>query len=340
MPRTLRVIVCECIHSDIIPQDVKRDVSAKLHEAGIAVDTVPDLCGLAARRDPMLEQVARADSIRIVACFPRAVKWLFDAAGAPLPAEDVGILNMRTQSAEEIVRMIVQAAEGIRPQNRIATWVPRSTVLGRPCSTSKLCLNVPPQPLPEPRDWVPWFPVIDRDRCTECRQCMNFCLFGVYGVSDEGEVEVRNPEKCKTNCPACARLCPQVAIIFPKYGSGPICGDDVREEDTKRGPVNVDVASLVGGDVYDRLRRRRKAGRERFSTKRDDEPSLAERAGAFKEVLDKLEVPPEVRQSICSDACSCGCVSNSPDSPEGPDCSCNDPDADDTDGKANCGCNR
>ena len=321
MPETLSVIVCECSHSDIIPQDVKRDVSAKLQEAGIAVDTVPDLCGLAARRDPMLEQVARADSIRIVACFPRAVKCLFDAAGAPLPAEGVSILNMRAQSAEGIVQMIVRDAESIQP-DRIAPA------------------------LPEPSDWVPWFPVIDRERCTKCRQCMNFCLFGVYGVSDEGEVEVRNPEKCKTNCPACARLCPQVAIIFPKYGSGPICGEEVREEDLEHEPVKVDVASLVGGDVYDRLRRRRKPAQERFSTDRDDAPSLAERADAFKEMLDRLEVPPELHQSICSAACSCGCACKGADAPQapdecaGPDCCCDDTEADDTDGKANCGCNR
>ncbi|HEX8311367.1 MAG TPA: ferredoxin family protein, partial [Chthoniobacteraceae bacterium] len=30
--------------------------------------------------------------------------------------------------------------------------------------------------------WKPWFPVIDYDRCTNCMQCLSFCLFGVYGV--------------------------------------------------------------------------------------------------------------------------------------------------------------
>ena len=27
--------------------------------------------------------------------------------------------------------------------------------------------------------WKPWFPVIDYDRCTNCMQCLSFCLFGV-----------------------------------------------------------------------------------------------------------------------------------------------------------------
>jgi len=40
--------------------------------------------------------------VRIAACFPRAVKWLFHAAKAPLPADATEILNMRVQSADEV----------------------------------------------------------------------------------------------------------------------------------------------------------------------------------------------------------------------------------------------
>ncbi|MEM9803556.1 MAG: hypothetical protein AAGA20_24785, partial [Planctomycetota bacterium] len=32
----------------------------------------------------------------------------------------------------------------------------------------------------EPGAWTPWFPVIDYDRCTNCMQCLSFCLFDVY----------------------------------------------------------------------------------------------------------------------------------------------------------------
>src|SRR5207302_575815 len=31
-----------------------------------------------------------------------------------------------------------------------------------------------------------WYPVIDYSRCTNCMECIDFCLFGVYGV-DAGE---------------------------------------------------------------------------------------------------------------------------------------------------------
>ena len=41
-------------------------------------------------------------------------------------------------------------------------------------------------------NWKPWFPVIDYDRCTNCMQCLSFCLFDVYGVDDEQEIQVQN----------------------------------------------------------------------------------------------------------------------------------------------------
>jgi len=40
-------------------------------------------------------------------------------------------------------------------------------------------------------------------------------MFGVFAV-DQNKVCVIKPESCKTDCPACARVCPQNAIMFPK----------------------------------------------------------------------------------------------------------------------------
>lgn len=51
-----------------------------------------------------------------------------------------------------------------------------------------------------------WYPVIDKDRCTECGKCFDFCPFGVYEMVDD-RVRVMNPANCKNNCPACARNC-------------------------------------------------------------------------------------------------------------------------------------
>eukprot|EP01031_Cornospumella_fuschlensis_P053301 gene53301-65102_t len=86
-------------------------------------------------------------------------------------------------------------------------------------------------PMNEPGKWKPWFPVIDYSRCTNCMQCLSFCLFDVYGVSKDNKIQVQNNDNCKTNCPACSRVCPEVAIMFPKYQAGPINGDDVSSID-------------------------------------------------------------------------------------------------------------
>jgi MinD superfamily P-loop ATPase len=61
-----------------------------------------------------------------------------------------------------------------------------------------------------------WYPVIDYSRCKNCRKCVDFCLFGVYALTNKN-VAVTNPDNCKNGCPACARTCPHRAIIFPHY---------------------------------------------------------------------------------------------------------------------------
>jgi NAD-dependent dihydropyrimidine dehydrogenase PreA subunit len=66
-----------------------------------------------------------------------------------------------------------------------------------------------------------WYPVMDGDRCTQCHHCLQFCLFGVYDLDGEGRVTVANPDACKPGCPACSRICPQGAIIFPLFAREP-----------------------------------------------------------------------------------------------------------------------
>ncbi len=68
-----------------------------------------------------------------------------------------------------------------------------------------------------------WYPVLDRTRCTSCQHCLQFCLFGVY-ASDAGRVVAVNPDNCKDGCPACARVCPEGAIIFPLSDEPAIAG--------------------------------------------------------------------------------------------------------------------
>jgi NAD-dependent dihydropyrimidine dehydrogenase PreA subunit len=148
--------------------------------------------------------------------------------------------------------------------------------------------------------WKPWFPVIDFSRCTNCMQCLTFCLFDVYGVSKDKKIEVRNPTNCKTDCPACSRVCPEVAILFPKYRGGPINGDEIRDEDLHREKMKVDISALLGGDIYAALRQRSTDAKARFSRERDEKRALDERRKCLTKLQQDLGIPPEVLAALPS----------------------------------------
>lgn len=102
-----RILYCHCAYAKVVAEDVKAEVLERLAESGIAFDAVPDLCEMSARRDPRLKELAADAPVKIAACYPRAVKWLFAAADAPLPQAGAEVLNMRTETAETIVKAII-----------------------------------------------------------------------------------------------------------------------------------------------------------------------------------------------------------------------------------------
>src|SRR5688572_6733988 len=153
---------------------------------------------------------------------------------------------------------------------------------------------------PTPGVWKPWFPVVDYSRCTNCMQCLSFCLFDVYGVSSDGKLQVQNQSNCKTECPACSRVCPEVAIMFPKYRHGPINGEEITADDVRREAMKVDISALLGGDIYSMLKDRSAKAKSRFSKERDDDRALQERQNCLITLRKDLDVPPEVLAALPS----------------------------------------
>ena len=149
-----------------------------------------------------------------------------------------------------------------------------------------------------PAAWKPWFPVIDYSRCTNCMQCLSFCLFDVYGVSTDQKIQVQNQSNCKTECPACSRVCPEVAIMFPKYRHGPINGEEVKTDDVRREAMKVDISALLGGDIYSMLRDRSVKAKSRFSKERDDDRALKERQNCLIALKNDLDIPAEVLAAL------------------------------------------
>jgi hypothetical protein len=87
-----------------------------------------------------------------------------------------------------------------------------------------------------------WYPVIDYARCTNCMECIDFCLFGVYGVDHHGLILVESQDSCKKGCPACSRVCPENAIMFPLHKTPAIAGADGEVAGLK-----IDLSKLFGG---------------------------------------------------------------------------------------------
>jgi NAD-dependent dihydropyrimidine dehydrogenase PreA subunit len=226
------ILICQCSARGLLSKSDKAD---SLVLSGQAV-VVSDLCQAAAEKDPILGEIAAAESPVIYACHPRAVRALFAFAGTPLP-ENAQLINLRTP---------------ILPHS-----------------------HTPTLPHPPPPDSA-WFPVIDGARCTNCGQCFEFCLFGVYEKDADGKVRVVNPQSCKNNCPACARICPAAAIIFPKVGESPINGAEISDEEMLKANIKVNVDEILGNDVYAALNAR-KQKRKSLLNQKKVEQALAER---------------------------------------------------------------
>src|SRR6185436_17619596 len=86
-----------------------------------------------------------------------------------------------------------------------------------------------------------WYPVIDYSRCTNCMECIDFWLFGVYGVDKVETILVEQPDNCRKGCPACSRVCPENAIIFPQHKTPTIAGAAV-----VAGALKIDLSKLFG----------------------------------------------------------------------------------------------
>jgi Pyruvate/2-oxoacid:ferredoxin oxidoreductase delta subunit len=316
-----RLLYCHCAYARVVPPAVKADVLAGLTNAGVAFEAVSDLCQMSARKDPRIKELAEGGPVTIAACYPRAVRGLFVQAETPLPDEGVTICNMRTDSAEDVLKVMLNgngnAAAAMAPAPEVAAEVPAvplplvSKAAMESASAAAMSAGGPAsdrvgsltRELEQPAagGWKPWFPVIDYTRCTNCMQCLSFCLFDVYGVKD-GKIQVQNQDHCKTDCPACSRVCPEVAIMFPKYRHGPINGDVVSADDIRREAMKVDISALLGGDIYAQLRDRSAKAKSRFSKERDEDRALTERQNCLIKLKQQmnLDIPAEVIAALPS----------------------------------------
>ena len=224
----------------------------------------------------------------------------------PTPARTIWCLDLRTHDSaqayvEEIRRI---AAEAATPVVDLMDWVdgsPRPDQMKRylhPTNNTSLGGadgNGKPddtpssqQPITRVEEDAPrrWYPVIDYSRCTNCLECIDFCLFGVYDVDPAETILVQQPDNCRKGCPACSRVCPENAIIFPQHKAPAIAGSAAVDV----GSLKIDLTKLFGPDTGE-------SSAEAAARERDEQLILAGRqavgmtAGIAKRQQDKEKGP-------------------------------------------------
>ena len=154
---------------------------------------------------PLWEELAEHTGQRVFLSWlhPRPVEWILRRH--PIDVEGLAIFNLSGfASPISAVMAVADALQDVR-QDSSKTLVPADTNDASRGKTERLTQRTRRR----------WYPVIDGSRCANCQHCLQFCLFGVYELDAQGKVEVRRPQQCKTGCPACARICPHSAIMFP-----------------------------------------------------------------------------------------------------------------------------
>jgi len=244
------IIYCKCENNEQISESSREAISEFLANSSLDYVEVSDLCVHAALSTSFFDKITRNSSLTIIACFPRSIQSLFKFAGIDLQGKQITFLNMRELHADEIISTI-------------------SGMIGE--KTGKT------YEIPEEDKRMSWYPVIDYDLCTNCGQCMDFCLFGVYERMADKSIKVVKPENCKDNCPACARICPHVAIIFPKLKEKPINGAEIIDTPDQK-HVQLDIKDMLGDDVYTALAARKKRAKKKLLKSCDCEKAKSERA--------------------------------------------------------------
>lgn len=251
------VIFCNC-GAKLIGNYRLEFISKYLKQAGHSFTEISDLCGCSVDRKSETRDLLHAtDEALIIACYPRSVKLLLENCGIDHQSLKLHFMNFRELSDDQIF-------DGIN------TFFSGETEMGE---SSDFQSN---------SEWPSWFPIIDYSRCTACGQCADFCLFGVYEKIDN-KVVVVNPKGCKNNCPACGRICPQTAIVFPKYEhEGAIAGADTIDEIAEQQRQRNDIDTILGSNIYKALEMR-KTKRQSIIRSAAMQQAIAEREKALAE---------------------------------------------------------
>jgi NAD-dependent dihydropyrimidine dehydrogenase PreA subunit len=212
----------------------------------VDLSLLPHLYDLPPRGPAMRHlQSITGDLVVLASLYPRAAYWVLRSNGirgrmgaTPLfPSEELEAAQAVDDESHRTIWCIDLRGDGmtaplVEEIDRILANTGRSTAL-QPAAVP-LAASAPDASAAVPaaamrrieESVVPrWYPVIDFHRCENCLECLNFCLFGSFGLDEAGRIFVEEPDACRDGCPACSRICPTGAIVFPQHADPAIAGD-------------------------------------------------------------------------------------------------------------------
>ena len=256
----------------------KRELEQAIAELGQQIDgvqvlVVPHLYDLPKGSDSYKKLSELEGNLIVVSwIYSRAAHWVLDRNGIQGQVGEVLIADLDEETEQEESDGHQASDE---PEDDAAEMIQRVTDLYPRTSRSIYCIDLkisdqvdrireeiqrivaaenadsPPESLPivggqliqiDEQTNRRWYPVIDFDRCTNCMECVDFCLFGVYGVDGVENILVEQPDSCRKGCPACSRVCPENAIIFPQHKAPAIAGATTAGDEG----FKIDLSQLFG----------------------------------------------------------------------------------------------
>lgn len=206
----ITLLVCSKWEAQEKEKAFEEKLTSLLIELGGRVLRTPEVYFQTGSLEPLLRELGEGPLVVLSWLYPRAEFWLLRKLGV----EGIRVENLPSDSTDERAILPIQ----LRMETTQKLFERLQRMLR---NEGRGTLKV----VDAPTDYR-WYPVIDYQRCTNCLECLEFCLFGVYGEGSGGTVEVASPERCKPGCPACSRVCPEGAIIFPLSEEAGIAGAD------------------------------------------------------------------------------------------------------------------
>ena len=272
----MHVIISQSQGKNPQKRDLEERLAARaMMEPGLDVSLVPHLYDMPADHPGLLHlQNLSGDFVLLSWLYPRASRWILDRQGirgaegiselndpdeetippdpsdavvdrGPVPSRRIYTIDLREPGEadayfDELCR--IRDAASLQMVG-LDLSLPARDEVAKPAMAEVSEIKRIEQDAPRR-----WYPVIDYSRCTNCMECIDFCLFGVYGVDTLDQILVDQQDNCKKGCPACSRVCPENAIVFPGHKTPAIAGADGEVAGLK-----LDLSKLFGGGGGDDL---------------------------------------------------------------------------------------